>query len=342
MKAGLREFLDFNFDLCPEFGEMIASIASSFADMLAQERFRGSWGESYEDEIRAVNEYFTTRNVFVYGTLMRGEANSRYLDESEFLCPALITGYEMYNVGWYPAIVAGDGLIAGELYRVSTADIPSIDSLEGEGYLYAKRCETATDAKGNAAFALVYVYLDDVSDLKRIPAWKDYVWYVSYGSNMLRERFLCYIEGGSFEGSRYHPPCEDTALPLAVKTVEIPYDMYFANDSGSWGGGVSFLDTSKKGSALGVAYLITEEQFDHVSVRENSGRKPTPGYGWYEDVIPLDDMDGFKVRTITNKELRPYNDPCSSYWKTLARGIRQNWPEMSDDEIEDYLNSCIR
>jgi len=26
-----------------------------------------------------------------------------------------------------------------------------------------------------------------------------YVWYVGYGSNLLRERFLCYILGGKFE-----------------------------------------------------------------------------------------------------------------------------------------------
>ena len=37
---------------------------------------------------------------------------------------------------------------------------------------------------------------ETASGLERIASWKDdYVWYVSYGSNMLRERFLCYIKG---------------------------------------------------------------------------------------------------------------------------------------------------
>lgn len=343
MKAGLREFIDIYPDLCPEFTEMIEKIISRFQEMESQEEFRGSWGESYEDDIRAVNEYFCHRNVFVYGTLMKGEANEHYLEGSVNLAPATIKGYDMYDVGWYPAIVDGNGLVIGELYRVPLKDMPSIDRLEGEGSLYAKRCETVTDANGESAFALVYVYLGDVSGLKRIPSWKEYVWYVSYGSNMLRERFMCYIKGGSFEASRNHPACRDTTPPLAVKAVRIPYGMYFGNISGSWpGSGVSFLDTTQKGSALGVAYLITKEQFEHVCRRENDGRSPTPGCGWYEDIIDLEPIDGMEVKTITNNDIRPYNDPIPEYLNTLRRGIRENWPDMSDEEIDDYLDYCTR
>lgn len=276
---------------------------------------------------------------------MEGEVNNHYLQNSTCLGKAVIEGYEMYNVGWYPAIVAGDGLVIGELYQVPVEDIASIDSLEGEGSLYIKGCERVICPDGKTAFALIYVYNRDVSNLKRIPAWnEEYVWYVSYGSNMLRERFMCYIEGGSYEESRYHPPCEDTTPPVAVRTIEIPHDMYFANDSGSWdGGGVSFLDvTNDDGKSLGVAYLITREQFDHVVFEENAGRPQNPDYGWYEDTIDLEKMDGFEVKTITNKSLRPYNEPVPKYLDVLRRGIRQNWPEMSDEEIEEYLDNSRR
>lgn len=343
MKAGLGEFIDLYPDLCPEFTEMIEEIISKFQEMESQEEFLGPWGKSYENEIKAINEYFSHRRVFVYGTLMKGEANNHYLENSTFLAPATIKGYDMYDVGWYPAIVDGDGLIIGELYRVPLKDMPSIDRLEGEGSLYAKRCETVTDANGESTLALVYVYLGDVSGLKRIPSWKEYVWYVSYGSNMLKERFMCYIKGGSFNGSSRRDECGDITPPIAVKTVEIPYDMYFGNNSGSWEDcGVSFLDTTKPGYALGVAYLITKEQFEHVSAQENGGRAPREGWGWYEDIIDLGNMDGFEVKTITNKNLRDYNEPCKPYWNTLVKGIKENWPEMSDEEIEDYLKRCIR
>ena len=276
MKAGLNEFIDLHSDFCPEFSEMINKIISKFQDMEVQAKFLGPWGESYESDIKLINEYFCQRLVFVYGTLMSGEANHHYLQNSANLGLAVIEGYDMYDVGAYPAIIAGDGLIIGEVYSVSKKDLESIDMLEGEGNLYLKKCETVTDAKGNTAFAFVYVYLGDCSNLEKIPAWnKDYVWYVSYGSNMLNERFMHYIKGGSYKGSRYREPCDDTSLPLAVRTVEIPYGMYFGNYSGSWqNGGVSFLDTTESGKALGVAYLITKDQFEHVATEENSGRFP--------------------------------------------------------------------
>lgn len=344
MKAGLNEFLDLYSDLCPEFSEMIGGIISSFKDMERDERFTGSWGESYESEIKEVNEYFSRRKVFVYGTLMKGESNHQYLEKSRCLGKATVEGYDMYDVGWYPAIIPGDSLIVGELYSVSLEDVPSIDRLEGEGSLYAKRCETVTLSDGSRTVASVYVFLGDVSGLKRIPAWgEEYVWYVSYGSNMLYERFMCYIAGGSYNSSRYHPPCEDTTSPVAVKAVDLPYSMYFGNVSGSWhGSGVSFLDVTGPGNALGVAYLITEKQFEHVCRRENDGREPEHGYSWYEDVVDLGEMDGFKVMTVTNRDLRDYNEPSSEYLETLTVGIGQNWPEMSEDEIRDYLESCIR
>ena len=53
-------------------------------------------------------------------------------------------------------------------------------------------------------------------------------------------------------------------------------------------------------------------------------------------------MDGFEVRTVTNLDIRKSNEPSGPYWDTLVRGIRQNWPEMSDGEIEDYLKGCLR
>ena len=339
MKAGLNEFLDLHSDLCPEFSEMIGKIISGFEDMEAQGKFTGSWGESYEDDIKAINQYFRQRKVFVYGTLMKGETNHGFLRHSTFLGNAAIEGYEMDNVGLFPAIIPGDGLAIGEVYSVPVEDIPSIDSLEGEGSLYEKKCERII-LNGEATFAFLYVYLSDCSDLERIPAWKDYVWYVSYGSNMLYESFLRYIVGGSYGTSAYRAPCKDMSLPVAVRTVEIPFDMYFGNLS-SWGGGVSFLDTTRKGKALGVAYLITPEQFEHVSCEENGGRCPGNG-GWYEDIIDLEPIYGIEVKTITNNDLRPYNEPSHSYLDTLFKGIRENWPEMSENDIWNYLGNCMR
>ena len=343
MKGGLREFIDLYPDLNSNFTDMILNIQSQFKSREAHENFTGQWGEDYKEDILKINKYFNNRQVFVYGTLMKGESNHHFLANSTYLKVATVNGYEMYNVGYFPAIIPAEGKVIGELYQVPISQMPSIDMLEGEGSLYIRKCKSIQGVDGEKTLAYLYEYAQDVSNLEKINSWKEYVWYVSYGSNMLYERFLCYIEGGAFEdGGSYNEPCEDTSAPVEVKTIEIPHDMYFGNYSGSWNGcGVSFLDTTKKGHALGVAYLITKEQFKHVASEENCGRYPD-GYGsWYEDIKFLGQMDGYELVTITNDNLRPYNKPCKEYLNTLARGIKENWPEMSEEDINNYLDSCI-
>ena len=54
-------------------------------------------------------------NVFVYGTLMKGNSNHRYLERAEFISSAKISGYDMYEVTeFYPGIIPGQGDIYGE------------------------------------------------------------------------------------------------------------------------------------------------------------------------------------------------------------------------------------
>jgi len=170
MKAGVREFIDLYSDLSPEFTAMCEKVISDFSDREAQSDFTGPWGESYEDEIRSVNKYFRRRKVFVYGTLMEDEANHHYLENSAFLGKGTVNGYDMYDCGWYPAIVPGDNLIIGELYDVPLDDMPAIDRLEGKGSLYEKKCERVT-VSGRTEFCFIYVYLGDVDGLEGISAW---------------------------------------------------------------------------------------------------------------------------------------------------------------------------
>ena len=173
MAGGIREFMDLYSDFCPEFGEMICKIISNFRDMESHKDFLGPSGKSYESKIKDINEYFSKRRVFVYGTLMKGENNHNYLQNSTFLNSAIIYGYDMYDVGCYPAIVRGENEIYGELYSVSLKDLEMIDMLEGEGHLYTRRCERVTDSEGYVSFAFIYLYLGDVSKLKKISRWRN-------------------------------------------------------------------------------------------------------------------------------------------------------------------------
>ena len=294
--------------------------------------------------------------LFVYGTLMRGQGNhAMYMWDSQFVAGGKVTGFDMYDVGHFPAAVPGKGTIKGELYLTNTSTIRMLNILEGEGTLYRSRKVNVFTETGEEVSAIFYEFVRNTAGMELIPEecqpytadWKeampmtkknDYVWYVSYGSNMLMDRFMCYIKGGSYKGSRGHAPCSNTARPKAVRNFEIPYDMYYGNTSYSWeGGGVSFLDISKPGKALGVAYLISREQFEHVAREENGGHEPAEATGWYNTVVKLGQMDGMDVLTITNDSCRLVNHPAKSYVMTLDAGLAENYPEMSKGDRMAYL-----
>ena len=134
------------------------------------------------------------------------------------------------------------------------------------------------------------------------------VWYASFGSNILSERFACYLEGGRIEGMiRDMPGSRDPSPPTEWRRWDnLPHRLFFAHSSPTWdGGGVAFVDFgedlrgspgSQTGSrteteaarredfpaaraerppgtsALGVTYRlyrVTLEQFNDVLAQEN-------------------------------------------------------------------------
>ena len=85
----------------------------------------------------------------------------------------------MYNVGPYPAIVKEDGgRVRGELYKVSSMKIKTLNRIEGEGFLY-KRTPVTVKVEDEEIDGETYVYLLDVSDLEKIPFEKQ-PWRVEY------------------------------------------------------------------------------------------------------------------------------------------------------------------
>lgn len=191
---------------------------------------------------------------------------------------------------------------------------------------------------------------------------KPYVWYASYGSNLLRERFLCYILGGTPEGAtRNHTGSTDKTLPRDDQPIEIPYPLYFAEMSASWqNAGVAFIGDEKVSEepALGRMYRITAEQFVHV-VRQENGLEPEDdslkvdldavekqgqmnvGAGWYGKIIYLGRQGGYPIYTFTSpKEYTQIavTRPGENYLKTIARGIHQTYGYKAE-KIADYFLS---
>lgn len=198
----------------------------------------------------------------------------------------------------------------------------------------------------------VYVYLRGVEEKNSVEPFmqpwrknnwdsRNLVWYAAYGSNMLQERMMCYINGGKFRHQgRDHSPCADKAAPRAKVAYAIPYDMYYGNKSGSWENrGVSFLDSSKPGKAYGVAYLISKEQFEHLYREENGGSVPRADSTWYTSKLKVGEFKNIPVMTVTNHLVLPKKIASNRYLQVLMEGLSENYPNLSDEEIEDYVNS---
>ncbi len=67
--------------------------------------------------------------LFIYGTLMPGLRLQAEMQGAERLGPARVPG-RLVDVGRYPGLLHGQGLVAGEVYRVSEAHLARLDDVE--------------------------------------------------------------------------------------------------------------------------------------------------------------------------------------------------------------------
>lgn len=190
------------------------------------------------------------------------------------------------------------------------------------------------------------------------------VWYVSYGSNMARERLACYIRGGRPEGATVtYPGARDTRLPVREAGVELPGRLYFAGDSHVWGGGgMAFYDHDAPGPTLAKAYLVTAGQFADIAAQEmhrlpdpddpieeivldlRPGARHAAGPGHYETLVHVGDLDGHPMLTFTapfGSTSVAHTRPPETYLAMITKGLREAHPAYAA-EARAYLLAKVR
>ncbi|KGX84127.1 hypothetical protein [Pontibacillus marinus] len=181
------------------------------------------------------------------------------------------------------------------------------------------------------------------------------VWYASFGSNLFRERFLCYIEGGQPEGSnRREVGSRDATLPVKDAPVSLPFSLYFAGYSDRWDGGAAFIDThyNENADTWGRMYLITEEQFEDV-IRQENGISDL-SLDWsalrangntlveksdYGNLLYAGEREGHPIFTFTHylpMEEREITVPSKRYLAMLIRGFLEAYTDTPEACV-DYL-----
>jgi gamma-glutamylcyclotransferase (GGCT)/AIG2-like uncharacterized protein YtfP len=115
---------------------------------------------------------------FVYGTLKEGgKLAGPYNRYRESSVQAKLKGFDLFNLGWFPGIKKGEGVVVGELhrYRESDAVTAMFDRVEGydpnyEKYsLFLRRKVIVEDTDGNEYEAIAYLFNQDTpKDAKKI------------------------------------------------------------------------------------------------------------------------------------------------------------------------------
>ncbi|XP_045789101.1 histone deacetylase 5-like [Trifolium pratense] len=205
-----------------------------------------------------------------------------------------------------------------------------------------------------------------------------YLWYASYGSNMWRPRFDCYVAGGQVEGLQ--KPCSGSVnktLPNEILWKTFPCHIFFGRDSSrSWGpGGVAFLNPEKNSQHKThmCMYKISLEQFNDILLQENglsldagsslfdmttlnaisnkefSSREVVKD-GWYGHVVYLGKENDIPIITMTCSPLDiegfksgklPLRAPNKSYANTLIKGLVEG-EQFSEAEAIVYIDAAAK
>ena len=182
------------------------------------------------------------------------------------------------------------------------------------------------------------------------------VWYAAYGSNVSRDRFLTYVQGGRPRGARRtYPGARDGSPPSAEVAFTMPGRVFFGWESPTWGGGIAFYDREAGGSVLSRAYRVTEQQFTDVAAQEMhrprgedldlgevlAHSRHELGPGRYETLHLVGELDGDPVLTFTTRDPSALqsNAPMQAYLRTVATGLAQTH-DLDAGAVADYLVGC--
>ncbi|OWM90375.1 histone deacetylase 5 isoform X2 [Punica granatum] len=201
------------------------------------------------------------------------------------------------------------------------------------------------------------------------------IWYASFGSNMWKPRFLCYIEGGQMEGMQKE--CSgsmDKSPPKEILWKTYAHQLFFGRESTKmWGpGGVAFIHpkSNHQDETYLCLYRITFEQFNDVLHQENiTGSMDFPlldltglssvqekgsitleavKSGCYRNVLYLGKVHGIPVLTMTctlsdvegfKSGKFPLRAPSREYTNTLVRGLVEGGL-FSEEEAKAYIDEA--
>jgi gamma-glutamylcyclotransferase (GGCT)/AIG2-like uncharacterized protein YtfP len=147
--------------------------SDKYYDLIASAYAKQGWNLddlSKAKESAHASHQNTEHKLFVYGTLMKGEPNHKWMRSCQHLKDEIVPGFSLVDCGRFPGATFGDSEIRGEVYEIDEQHLRSLDILEGVPDLY-RRIEIQTSS------GVAWIYLLVTPDaFPRIPSgsWKEY------------------------------------------------------------------------------------------------------------------------------------------------------------------------
>lgn len=105
--------------------------------------------------------------VFVYGTLLAGKTNHSYLVDAVFIGPDRLLGADLYDLGSYPMIIPGQGIVCGEVYGITAHILGQLDELEDHPDLYQRKLTPLESGR------MAWVYWGSLAQVAGYPQIRD-------------------------------------------------------------------------------------------------------------------------------------------------------------------------
>jgi len=156
-----------------------------------------------------------------------------------------------------------------------------------------------------------------------------FVYYASFGSNILAERFNCYLKGGRVEGMiRDMPGSRNKTTPKEWHVWHnLPHRLFFAHSSPTWeGGGVGFVDFYENNDEEG-------DEVDHLSAsRTNTKQQTTLGTSYRLYRITLEQFNDVLAQ---ENGMVPGDGNCQALTSDEANSLARKWNEVVSAKNEN-------
>ena len=273
--------------------------------------------------------------VFVYGTLRKHEKNHSLLKEANLIKEQAWVEGALYDTGkGYPALKEGNETIYGEVYKINSTLLSTLDELEDflEGREDNRYIRKLKQVNTDTGVLEAFVYYSEIEDMfqEKIPSGD---WKVHQFLKGNPERILYFAYGSCMDDHRFKLAQVDQHFQNCLGAAVLEgYTMRYLFKVQDGGRGDIIEDG---GQMEGVVYDIPQQAVEYLFAREGV----TPG--WYRAAfidIVMGEHQYQDVLTFIVKAKHEETCPPDHYAREILRGSK---PHVSDSYHEKLQKQLI-